>query len=146
MVVDRRNDTMLRVAAPVNRIVIGATRNWSKNVLLWNLAADPKFEPHTNNGGCGSCEGAITLDGNTVTRTWRTTRSLRSQSLCGRARYVWGRAQRRARWECGVPYCRRQDGAGGGEYGAVGAGVCCCVAWKDIYAMLPAGAVATYVW
>jgi len=68
MVVDGRNATQLRVAAPVNRIVIGATRNWSKNVLLWNLAADPKFEPHTDNGGCGSCEGAITLDGNMVTR------------------------------------------------------------------------------
>ncbi len=68
MVVDGRNATQLRVAAPVNRIMIGATRNWSRNVLLWNLAADPKFGPHTNNGGCGSCEGAITLDGDTVTR------------------------------------------------------------------------------
>jgi glucosylceramidase len=32
-------------------------------VLLWNLAADPHAGPHTNDGGCGSCFGAITLDG-----------------------------------------------------------------------------------
>lgn len=68
MVTDRRNDTMLRVAAPVNRIAIGAMRNWSRNVLLWNLAADPKFGPHTSNGGCPVCEGAITIDGNQVSR------------------------------------------------------------------------------
>jgi glucosylceramidase len=35
-----RND--FNVANPEDRIVIGATRNWSKNVILWNLAADPK--------------------------------------------------------------------------------------------------------
>jgi glucosylceramidase len=68
MVTDRRNDTMLRVASPVNRIVIGAMRNWSRNALLWNLAADAKFGPHTSNGGCPVCEGAITIEGDTVTR------------------------------------------------------------------------------
>ena len=55
-------------AAPVRRLIIGATRNWSRNVLLWNLAADPKNNPHTDNGGCGMCQGAITIDGNTVSR------------------------------------------------------------------------------
>jgi glucosylceramidase len=47
--------------------MIGATRNWSRNVLLWNLAADAKAGPHTNNGGCPSCYGAITLDGDKST-------------------------------------------------------------------------------
>ena len=28
----------------------------------------PKNQPHTDNGGCGMCQGAITIDGNTVTR------------------------------------------------------------------------------
>lgn len=56
------------IARPEARIVIGATRNWSRNVLLWNLAADPQFGPHTNDGGCTGCQGAITLDGDTVTR------------------------------------------------------------------------------
>jgi glucosylceramidase len=31
--------------------------------LLWNLAADPHAGPHTNDGGCTGCFGAITLDG-----------------------------------------------------------------------------------
>jgi glucosylceramidase len=48
--------------------MVGATRNWSRNVLLWNLAADPNNGPHTNNGGCTGCRGAITLEGNKVTR------------------------------------------------------------------------------
>jgi glucosylceramidase len=47
----------------VSRVLIGATRNWARNVLLWNLAADPHAGPHTNDGGCTGCYGAITLDG-----------------------------------------------------------------------------------
>jgi glucosylceramidase len=58
----------INLARPVQRLLISATRNWSRNVLLWNLAADPKNEPHTNDGGCGMCQGAITIDGNTVSR------------------------------------------------------------------------------
>lgn len=56
------------IAGPVDRILIGATRNWSKNVILWNLAANSKYEPHTNNGGCSICQGAVTIDGNNVIR------------------------------------------------------------------------------
>jgi glucosylceramidase len=55
------------IAEPVSRVLIGATRNWVRNVLLWNLAADPKAGPHTNNGGCTECFGAITLDGDNAT-------------------------------------------------------------------------------
>lgn len=47
-------------------LIIGATRNWSKNVLEWNLAADPSNGPHTN-GGCTACLPAITV-GSGVTR------------------------------------------------------------------------------
>lgn len=68
MVVDQPGDPALHIAEPVARLIVGAPRNWSRNVLLWNLAADPQFGPHTNNGGCPVCEGAITLDGNKVTR------------------------------------------------------------------------------
>jgi glucosylceramidase len=53
---------------PISHVVVGATRNWSKNVILWNLASDPQFKPHTDNGGCASCQGALTLDGDTVER------------------------------------------------------------------------------
>jgi glucosylceramidase len=56
------------IAAAVGRVPIAATRNWSRNVLIWNLAADPNNGPHTNDGGCGGCTGAITLDGNNATK------------------------------------------------------------------------------
>ena len=68
MVISHRGATELRIADPVARIVIDATTNWAKNVLLWNLAADPKNGPHTNDGGCPVCSGAITLDGDEVKR------------------------------------------------------------------------------
>jgi len=58
----------LGIAEPVSHVMIGATRNWSRSVLLWNLAADPQNGPHTNNGGCTGCSGAITLDGDSVTK------------------------------------------------------------------------------
>ncbi|MFD3003757.1 glycoside hydrolase family 30 beta sandwich domain-containing protein [Pontibacter toksunensis] len=51
----------------VKNLVIGAPRNWARNVLEWNLAADPDQNPHTE-GGCTECLGALTIDGNTVTR------------------------------------------------------------------------------
>jgi glucosylceramidase len=47
-------------------LIVGATRNWSRTVLEWNLAADPKHQPHTP-GGCDRCLGALTIDGNKVT-------------------------------------------------------------------------------
>ena len=56
------------IAEPVARLIIGATENWSRTVLLWNLAADPHNGPHTPNGGCPICTGALTLDGDSVTR------------------------------------------------------------------------------
>jgi glucosylceramidase len=63
-----RGEGRLEIAEPLSRVMIGATRNWSRNVVLWNLAADPQNGPHTNNGGCTGCSGAITLDGNSVTK------------------------------------------------------------------------------
>lgn len=69
MVVEHITDGHLDpVARPVARVVIGAMRNWSRTVLLWNLAADEHFGPHTNEGGCPVCQGAITIQGDTVTR------------------------------------------------------------------------------
>ena len=52
----------------VRDLIIGATRNWSRNVLEWNLAADSSYEPHTDRGGCDRCMGSVTIDGNMVTR------------------------------------------------------------------------------
>jgi glucosylceramidase len=42
-------------------LLIGATRNWAKVVLEWNLATNPAYGPYTP-GGCSLCKGAITID------------------------------------------------------------------------------------
>jgi glucosylceramidase len=41
-------------------LLLGATRNWARSVLLWNLALDPAGGPHT--GGCTGCRGVLTID------------------------------------------------------------------------------------
>lgn len=46
----------------VKTLIVGAPRNWSRNVLEWNLAADQNFDPHTNDGGCNLCQGALTIN------------------------------------------------------------------------------------
>lgn len=48
-------------------LIIGATRNWCRNVLEWNMASDPENHPHTV-GGCDRCLGTVTIDGDKVTR------------------------------------------------------------------------------
>ena len=69
MVVEHTRDGVQEpVSQPVARIVIGAMRNWSRTVLLWNFAADASFGPHTGNGGCPVCQGSVTLAGDQVTR------------------------------------------------------------------------------
>ena len=51
----------------IRELTVGASRNWCKTVLEWNLAADQNQEPHTP-GGCTECLGAITIQGDQVTR------------------------------------------------------------------------------
>ena len=67
-ITQRDNNAPMNIAKPVARVMIGVSRNWSKGILLWNLAADPNNGPHTNNGGCTGCSGALTLDGDNVRR------------------------------------------------------------------------------
>ena len=43
-----------------DKLIIGASNNWSRGTLLWNLALDPAHGPHT--GGCADCRGVITID------------------------------------------------------------------------------------
>ncbi len=51
----------------VRTLIIGATRDWAKGVILWNLALDDQHGPHT--GGCGNCRGVVTIAaGAAVTR------------------------------------------------------------------------------
>ncbi len=56
------------LARHVGSLIIGASRNWSRTVIEWNLASDPQYEPHTDRGGCERCLGAVTIDGDQVTR------------------------------------------------------------------------------
>jgi glucosylceramidase len=51
----------------LKNLIIGAPRNWSRNVLEWNMAADENYGPHTI-GGCGVCQGAFTINGTSVSR------------------------------------------------------------------------------
>ena len=51
----------------IKNVIVGATRNWSRTALEWNLANDPQFNPHTDDGGCTECLGAITI-GDSVVR------------------------------------------------------------------------------
>ena len=51
----------------IQTLIIGATRNWSKNVIEWNLASNSDLGPHTS-GGCSTCLGALTISGGSVTK------------------------------------------------------------------------------
>jgi glucosylceramidase len=66
-VTERPRTGGINIAEPVSGVLIGSVRNWAKNVVLWNLAADPDDGPHTI-GGCPSCRGALTLSDDRVTR------------------------------------------------------------------------------
>jgi glucosylceramidase len=68
MVIEEPGSPVIDITDPVKRLIIEATRNWSRNVILWNLAADPLNDPHTDNGGCSMCQGAVTIDGDKVIR------------------------------------------------------------------------------
>lgn len=44
----------------MTNIFVGSTKNWSKVVLLWNLALDENFGPKNN--GCQDCRGVVTIN------------------------------------------------------------------------------------
>lgn len=67
MVTNNPKATDLAIAEAVNRLIVNISRNWSKNIILWNLAANSENDPHTDNGGCSMCQGAITIDGDYIT-------------------------------------------------------------------------------
>jgi glucosylceramidase len=52
----------------VRTLIIGTMRNWARGITLWNLALDPRHGPHL--GGCTDCRGVLTIDpaNGTVTR------------------------------------------------------------------------------
>lgn len=68
MIVERPGSPRIEIAAQVKRMIVDVTRNWSRNVILWNFAADPLNDPHTDDGGCSMCQGAVTIDNDKVTK------------------------------------------------------------------------------
>ncbi len=44
----------------MRNIFIGTTLNWSKCVLMWNLALDQNYGPQNN--GCDNCRGVVTIN------------------------------------------------------------------------------------
>ena len=47
----------------LQNLVIGATRNWAKTVVKWNMALDTTRGP--TNGGCTNCRGVVTINQST---------------------------------------------------------------------------------
>jgi glucosylceramidase len=74
--------------ATVRTLVIGATRNWARTVIKWNLALDPTDGPHL--GGCGTCIGVVTID----PATGRVTKELDYAALGHVAKFVRPGARR----------------------------------------------------
>ncbi len=56
------------IAEHVRNLIIGASRNWSRTVIEWNLSSNPQLKPHTDRGGCDRCLGAVTIDKDEVER------------------------------------------------------------------------------
>lgn len=62
------SDFAADLAWHADTVMIGAPRNWCRTALEWNLASGPGETPHTDRGGCVGCLGAVTIDGDAVTR------------------------------------------------------------------------------
>lgn len=67
MTTERPGSPEIAIARSAKRLIVDIMRNWSRNVTLWNLAADSLNDPHTDNGGCSMCQGAITIDNGKLT-------------------------------------------------------------------------------
>ena len=72
----------------VSNLIVGSTRDWSRGVLMWNLALDENHGPHT--GGCGNCRGVVTID----SRTGAVTKNEEYYALAHASRFVRPGARR----------------------------------------------------
>jgi glucosylceramidase len=66
----------------LNDFLIGATVNWSRSVIFWNLALDEKDGPQNN--GCANCRGVVTI--NSV--TGKVTRNVEYYSIAHFSKFV----------------------------------------------------------
>ena len=135
------------IAEPVARLIVGAPENWSRTVLLWNLAADPHNGPHTSDGGCPICTGALTLDGDSVKRlvAYYTTAHASKFVPPGSVRIGSPAGEQ------SLPHVAFRTPSGGHVLIVSNTGeseheVRIRFEDHDAVAQLPGGAVATYVW
>ena len=84
-----------------DKLIIGASNNWSRGTLLWNLALDPAHGPHT--GGCADCRGVVTID----PATGAITRNVEYYVLGHASRFVLPGAFRVATVKRGAPTSKR---------------------------------------
>jgi glucosylceramidase len=128
----------------VRNLIVGAPRNWSRNVLEWNLANDPNWGPHTP-GGCTTCKGALTIGAN-------VTRNVAYYIIAHASKFVPPGSVRIGSNITGSMYNVAyktpagkkvlivvNDGTQAGSFNIRFNG-------KWAPAFLPAGAVATYIW
>lgn len=130
----------------VENLIIGATRNWARTVIEWNLASDPEYKPYTDRGGCTTCLGAVTIAGD------RFTRNPAYYIIAHAARFVRPGSVRIESNSKEV-YPNVVFRAPGGKTVAIvlnntRAAADFRLQYKGMWANmnLPAGAVATYVW
>lgn len=67
MTTERPGSPEINIAPSTKRLIIDVMRGWSRNSILWNLANNIDNDPHTDNGGCSMCQGAITIDDGKLT-------------------------------------------------------------------------------
>lgn len=72
----------------VRTLIVGATRNWARGVLLWNLALDELHGPYT--GGCTNCRGVVTIN----SLSGAVTRNVEYYALAHASRFVKPGARR----------------------------------------------------
>ncbi|WP_431293985.1 glycoside hydrolase family 30 protein [Pedobacter sp. P26] len=146
MVVEPPDATTIDIVNPVARLIIGATRNWAKNVLEWNLAADPENKPYTDRGGCSMCQGAVTINGDNYSR------NLAYFSIAHASKFVRPGAVRIASSEPdGLANVAFKTPAGKyvlilANTGKATAAFNISLKGKTYAAALDKGAVATYIW
>lgn len=71
-----------------DNLLVGATRNWAKTVLFWNLALNEAAGPQ--NGGCRDCRGVVTVNAG----TGRISRNVEYYLLGHAAKFVQAEAVR----------------------------------------------------
>ncbi len=131
-------------------LLIGATRNWARSVVLWNIALDQNSGPH--NGGCTNCRGLLTID--TSKSPAQITRNVEYYVLGHLAKFV----------QPGALRIDSSDNSGGAikhvafrnpdgtlvllvlNAGQNASSFAVNAAGRSFADTLPAGAVATYVW